>query len=279
MTIAVTCNLADGVVMGVDSAVTIENPSGQSRIFGDGEKLFTLWDRPIAVSVWGLGSLVQRTIGSYISEFEKTNNGAKEAPLLEDVATALWKFMNLKYRESLAGLPPGPDRDALMKNPDQRRTLGLMVGGFSQDAYLSEAWEVQAAQDDPSRGVSCAASQGFFGAAWRGMTEAITRFIKGMPASYPDELYGTMLAHYGLKPDPALEKQLTDRIASWEYRIQFGGMPLQEGVDFVRFLLDVMINHSRFVEGAFGCGGPVRIVVVKAMGVEWVVSPKFRTSH
>ena len=54
---------------------------------------------------------------------------------------------------------------------------------------------------------------------------------------------------------------------------------LQEGVDYVRFLLDIMINHSRFVENAFGCGGPVRIVVVQNDGIQKVTSHPFRITH
>jgi hypothetical protein len=39
-------------------------------------------------------------------------------------------------------------------------------------------------------------------------------------------------------------------------------MPLQEGIDHVRFLLDVVIGYYRFAVGAPVCGGATRIAVV-----------------
>lgn len=33
MTVAVSCNIADGVILGVDSAVTLNDPSGVLKVY------------------------------------------------------------------------------------------------------------------------------------------------------------------------------------------------------------------------------------------------------
>ena len=79
VTIAVACNLADGVVMGVDSAITIHGivklpdggqQSGIMKVYNDAEKLFPLFDLPVGIASFGLAQLELRTIQSYVREFE-----------------------------------------------------------------------------------------------------------------------------------------------------------------------------------------------------------------
>lgn len=273
MTIAVACTLADGVIMGVDSAVTLQYPTGApQRIYADGEKLFTLWSRPIAVATWGLAAIQARTIGSYISEFEARVDEATSPDKIEDVARELWKFLNGKILGAIAGANPP-------LAPDQRRLLGLLVGGFSRGGYLPELWEINAQQDDEPKALGCIAAPGAFTAVWRGLGEGISRYVKGASLADISKLYDMVLDHHGLKSDAALEDKIIEKIDEWQYTFSFNGMPLQEGVDYVRFLLDIEINTSKFVDGAYGCGGPVRIVVVRNQRVQWVANPTFRITH
>ncbi len=66
-------------------------------------------------------------------------------------------------------------------------------------------------------------------------------------------------------------------VQSAEYIIPFDGMPLQEGIDYVKFCLDIMINQTKFVIGAPTCSGNVRIAVVRQdRGVEFVVNNQLR---
>ena len=39
MTVAVSCSLADGVILGVDSAVTISDPRGILKVYENAEKV------------------------------------------------------------------------------------------------------------------------------------------------------------------------------------------------------------------------------------------------
>ena len=75
---------------------------------------------------------------------------------------------------------------------------------------------------------------------------------------------------------PRLGALIESTVAPFEYQVPFAAMPLQEGIDYVKFLLDMMILQHRFVMGAPTCGGPVRIAVVrKQEGFKWVSSRGF----
>ena len=49
MTVAVSCSLADGVILGVDSAGTISDPRGILKVIENAEKLFQLVDKPVGL--------------------------------------------------------------------------------------------------------------------------------------------------------------------------------------------------------------------------------------
>jgi hypothetical protein len=42
MSVAVLCNLSDGLIIGADSAITVRDADGIQKVFEDGEKLFQL---------------------------------------------------------------------------------------------------------------------------------------------------------------------------------------------------------------------------------------------
>src|SRR5437879_2866980 len=97
MTIAVSCNLSDGVVLGVDSAVTIPTPTGGvGKVYENAEKLFQLGSRPIGIAVFGLGTLGNRSLGSYIREFEVRNPGGlvTGTGTVEQIVEALRTFLH-----------------------------------------------------------------------------------------------------------------------------------------------------------------------------------------
>jgi hypothetical protein len=56
VTVAISRNLSEGVVLAVDSAVMLPDPGGGvMKIYENAEKLFQLADRPIGVAVSALG--------------------------------------------------------------------------------------------------------------------------------------------------------------------------------------------------------------------------------
>src|SRR5205814_2305946 len=74
MTVALTVNLSDGVVFGVDSAVTLPSSAGkETTVYDDSEKLFPLGRLSVGVATYGLGAMGARSIGSYLREYEVTD--------------------------------------------------------------------------------------------------------------------------------------------------------------------------------------------------------------
>jgi hypothetical protein len=58
LTVAISCNLSDGVNLGVDSAVTAPSPDGGvMKVYENAQKLFQVGERPIGVATYGLGVL------------------------------------------------------------------------------------------------------------------------------------------------------------------------------------------------------------------------------
>ena len=70
MSVAVTCNLSDGLILGVDSAVTISSGQGVSKIYENAEKIFQLGGKRVGIAIYGLAGFGERSIGSFIREFE-----------------------------------------------------------------------------------------------------------------------------------------------------------------------------------------------------------------
>jgi hypothetical protein len=273
MTIAVACNLADGIVLGSDSAITIlgavRTPQGDRegvlKVYNDGEKLFPLYKLPIGIVTYGLAQLKQRTIESYIREFEHTQNkGDLAEGSVKDIANELWKFFHQKYQEAFAAALeqkagiPFDEVDASI-----RPKLGFIIGGFSHSEYLSEMWEVTVHSGSIDDGVQQIRAPGKFGANWRGEIGGVRRFHKGFSFGYLDAVIKAILEHHDVQMTDELRQKIQSIIDQAEYAIPWEGMPLQEGIDYVKFCLDIMINQTKFVVGAPTCGGNVRIAVIQ----------------
>ena len=91
MTIAVACNLAEGVVLGVDSAVTLGDSVTVLKVYENAEKLFQLGKKPIGIATFGIAAIGARGIGSYIREFEllDPNSVVSQPSTVKDVVEAL----------------------------------------------------------------------------------------------------------------------------------------------------------------------------------------------
>lgn len=290
MTIAVACCLADGVVMGADSAITIhgtiESSDGQPQtgvlqVYGDAEKLFPLFDNlSVAIVTYGLAQLGKRTIQSYIREFENQYK-VDTNPVtwnLEQLSRNLWEFFRKKYRDIFSEpilQQTGKNLEEL--NTDDLPQLGFMVGGFSTGQDLPEIWEIIVSESSQEKGVIQLREPGNFGSNWRGQIEGVRRFHKGFSFPELDRIIEILLKYFGGQMNDEIHQQIIKVVQSAEYIIPFDGMPLQEGINYVKFCLDIMINQSKFVIGAPTCSGNVRIAVVRQdCGVEFVANHQLR---
>jgi hypothetical protein len=107
LTVVVSCNLSDGFVLAVDSATTVPAiGGGVAKVYENAEKLFQLDDRPIGVATYGLGALGNRSIGSYLREFEARDPGGVVTAHndLGEVVEALREFFFTYYQQTVVPL-------------------------------------------------------------------------------------------------------------------------------------------------------------------------------
>ena len=270
MTVAVSCNLSDGVVLGVDSAVTLSAPGGSvAKTYENAEKLFQLGDRSIGVAVFGLATLGNRSIGSYIREFEvKDPQGVVSGDTsIEEVAKTLHEFLFDRYKQTVVPALEKSLKKSFDDIPRQQcPVLGIVAGGFSAKEYLSEVWEISI----PGKVVQ-RRDKGQFGGNWFAEFKPIQRYFKG----YDTALLQNILKYFKeLHGKPLSADQLAEfrkLVGRHEYQVPFSAMPMEEGVCHVRFLVDLVINHFRFTFGAPVVGGRVRIGKVSYRGEKFEI--------
>jgi hypothetical protein len=271
MTVAVSCNLSDGVALAVDSAVTLPDASGGViKVYENAQKLFQLGDRPIGIAVFGLGALGSRSIGSYLREFETLDpNGVVSGRTsLQDLVEALRDFLLTSYMAQVAPVlerQHGTRFDELA--PTQIPVLGVVVGGFSDGAFQSEVWEISVPLHSTTDSATCWRQQGDFGTNWFAMFGPIARYMKG----YDPELLGEVIdyvvsARGGLLLDPQESAHLQGILNSHEYQIPFALMPIEEGIEHTRFLAELVVSHHRYAVGAPVVGGRVKVGSVTYRG-------------
>ena len=297
MTIAVCCTLADGVIVGTDSAITVmgttQTPQGVRqgvlKVYNEAEKVFGFHidvakdlRLPVGLVTFGLATLGNRTIESFVREFEIKNPAPDLKKLtMEKLCRKLHEFFREKYVELLTEALKVQGK-TLAEIPPEQRALAMFVGGFSPEAPLPEAWQVNVHLDEKAGGVTRVRAPGEFGSNWGGQFTGVFRFHKGYDQQAIEAVLNALVAEYKMI-DPANAEQVKKvtalaegALSPFEYQVPFAAMPLQEGIDYTAFLLDIMILQHRFVIGAPTCGGRVRIAVIrKHEGFQWVAGQRF----
>ena len=283
MTIGVAANLSDGCILGADSAIIItgkaELPGGEQdgvlKIYDHGEKVFQLSDLPIGVMVFGMATIGPRTIESYIHEFEaeEASGQALATRPLGEIAEQLGSFLQERYNEIVRpGLAPELKLNSRHIPANKIPQLGVVLAGYSLREPLSEVWEVHVSSVEKNPASQCIRPQGEFGTNWFGQHDAITRFIKGVDPLLIDEIVDYLTQRYEIGPGDNELKLRMGLIASrHEYHIAFDAMPLMQGIEYVRFVLDMAINQHRFVIGAPACGSNPRIAVITRKGFKEIL--------
>lgn len=265
MTVAVSCNLSDGVALAVDSAVTVPDASGEgvAKVYENAQKLFQLRGRPIGIAVFGLGTLGSRTIGSYVREFETLDpNGVVSGEnTLAEVVEGLRAFFMQRYQAEVVPLLEKHHDMPFAEIPREKvPVLGLVVGGFGAGAFLSEVWEVLIPIHEQAGSAAQRRAPGNFGSNWFAMFDPIRRYIKGFDPKLIDQLVGYFVAKRGGQAlDPQETAEVQQLLAGFEYQVPFAAMPMEEGIRHTRFLAELVVSHHRYAVGAPIVGGAVRV--------------------
>jgi len=274
MSVAVSCNLSDGVVLGVDSATTLLAPEGVVKVFENTEKLFQLGARPIGIATFGIGAFGARSIGSYVREFETVNPNdiVAEQNELKDVVEELRRFFMDVYDENIIRpfeKQKGQKFDSVPLT--QQPGFGLVVGGFSVNQWLSEIWTVYLPRHATVGSAENTRKRGEFGTNWYASFNPIGRYIKGFDPQLLDEIGAYFEKLLGRELADVEKQEIVELVNKHEYPIPFAGMPMEEGVAHTRFLVELVINHHRYVAGAPIVGGKARIGKVTYKGEKFQI--------
>lgn len=275
MTVAASCNLSEGVILGVDSAVTMPGKDGGvANVYENAEKLFPLGERPIGIAIFGLAVMGGRSLGSYLIEFETKdpNNVVSAGNSISDVVEELRSFFYQKYQSELVpSLERSLEKEFEEMDPNEIPSFGLVVGGFSHGQYLSEIWEILIPHNSQPNSATQKRSPGTFGTDWFAMKEPIKRYIKGADERMLNEIFTYLQNQCGLSLDDQEWQDILGIIEKHEYHITYDAMPLAEGVEHTRFLIELVINHHRFAVGAPVVGGKAQIGKVSYRGHEFEI--------
>jgi hypothetical protein len=277
LTVGVSCNLSDGVILGVDSAITIADSKTIYKVYENAEKLFQLGEKPIGIATFGLGGIGGRSIGSYVREFEvmNPNNVVKNHnSSVKSVVEELRTFFQQQYQKTVV---PAVEKETKKKFEEildnEKPVLGLVVGGFSGGSYLSEVWQILIPFNNNPNSATNVRKEGDFGANWFSLFIPICRYMKGFDPSLIDELIGyfSKTLGGGIPLNAEENKAILNIMSKYEYQVPYGSMPIEEGIAHVKFLVEMTINHHRFSIGAPVVGGKARIGLVTYKGKEFQI--------
>lgn len=276
MTVAVSLNLSDGVILGVDSAVTITHASGKGilKVYENAQKLFQLAEKPVGLATFGMGGIGARSIGSYVREFEilDPNNVVTKPSSMKDTVEELRSFFLKKYHSLVVPQIEAQTKKKFKEIPrNQKPVLGFAVGGFSHGEYLSEVWEVIIPFHQTTNSATRLRKQGEFGGNWFALNEPIFRYVKGYDRRLLNELKNYFKQVRGSNFTRQEELAITKILQKYEYPTPFIAMPLEEGVAHVKFLVEMVVHHHRFTIGAPIVGGKVHIGLVTYKGEKFQI--------
>lgn len=284
MTLCVAVTIADGLVLGADSMTMLRDPeTDTTKHYPNAEKVFELPNLPIVAMTYGLGAIGRRSIGTLIDEwavsrpvFEKGEYTVHN--VAEDLGNFIFKA-HRQYREAIerdvtrrqdaALASPASGQPKAEYNPSDW-TTGLVVGGYQPGSYFPwlYSWE-EPERDGVAAGLACVREhEGDRGADgpepgvdYWGDTVALDRIYRGLDPLLLQDV-GTLL-----RPDSA--DGLGKALERQRWRVLFDGMPLQDAIDFAKFLLDLGCNFRRFSQDAPQIGGDADIVAVTRTRVFW----------
>jgi hypothetical protein len=259
MTIAIVLKVGDGVVLGSDSASTFYDEKGSwNNSYFNAEKLFNLVKGlPVGAVTAGLGSLDGRSINSLAKDLRRLlcDQDKPEWYLnpdkytIADVADRMKKFFFEKYYQPAFGSLPD----------DKAPSLGFLVGGYGAGESKSEIWSIDIQKTCT---VECKADQSVSGVTWKGMPEALNRLVRG----YSPAVFLALVKQGVPEAEAAafLETIPVDPLAN-------PGMPLQDAIDLVHYLIEVTNGFVRFAPGAPAVHPPIDLAAITPYeGFRWV---------
>ena len=248
MSLGVVIKGPEGVVLAVDSRVTLEARIGdQSPLpvnFDNTSKLLTFL-KPhdyVGAVTYGEAVVGQRTAHSLIPEFEQ-NVLTKEKGRLNilNYAKKLSNFFMNRWKESMLQEYRGPG-------------MTFIVGGYNEkDAYGSVyVFGIPKSPNPEPRN-----PEGF-GMTWGGQLQIATRIIHGCDPNFLNIIRSTL--NLNTQQVNKIREELKKKL---EFPIPYSVLPLQDCVDLAIFLIRSTMTAQRLAVGIRGVGGPIDVAIIK----------------
>ena len=247
MSIIASVKVHDAIVLGSDSMTTISglDEAGQTVVvqnYHHAQKVHQLSPN-IGVGTSGVGNVGPRSINSVIEQFARQEQENLGRMTLANAAGALLQHFCGAYAELDIEAPE----------------LGALIGGYGPDDELAEVWEFNLARDKEPQLVNEGTT---FGASWRGISLPFTRIYQGIDPRLTAKL------------QELTEEDITPLVEEVRCTFVFDGMPVQDAVDLVVFMLRTTINIAKFEPGSPSCGGPLWVAAItKKDGFRWIQKP------
>lgn len=264
MTIAVTIQVADGMVFAADSTSTISDGAGGIiNTYDNANKVVNLCKgRPIGIMFWGMGAIGPASMSTLAKDLRRRLSGLDpdhhdwkldgDSWSVHQVAEQVKKFFyDEHYQTHYAG---------------GGSSGGIAIGGYTPGKVLPERYELQIDQAGQCNGPEDEGNGADHALNWRGQTDALTRLVQGFGEDLPDAL----ITGLGLQ-DAHIDGAMNVLASHLQRSPVHPAMPIQDAVDLADFLVETTKNWVRFQAGAPTVGGPTEIAAItKHEGFNWV---------
>lgn len=251
MTIIVGAATPEGLVLAGDSRTTIGNEEHHRIMSDNAQKIFEVSGMGIATYGWAF--LGDDTIAGVMDQFA-AHIFDIDWEGVEAFAQLLGEFFQQAFEDHLETLELEWDEE------EMGYPLGFLVAGYGADG-IGAIYQVLMPYEGEVELLSTT-TQG--GTMWRGQTDVIRRMIKGIDWPGVAAL------------DIELEDGQLQQLQLLEYS-SLSPITLQDGVDFVSFLVRTTIDMQRFSDGTLanpgeipGCGGPLQVLAIERSRSIWV---------
>lgn len=270
MSVVLVVKVSEGLVLAGDSAATLSgrmrDPSGQEsqgilQTFYTAQKVLQVGDDfPIGVLTWGVPYIGVRTTESLVREWEHDNHWQSIDDFHKNHPER--KFSVKDCAEGLLAHLKGFFHDEYGEESEEVPGLGMVVAGYSEGDFFPEIWRFVVPEDSevhnqrPDRD-----GKPDFGASWFGITEPIVRLHFGR-----DELVPKLISEKFSIP----EKDVHDALLPLQYTVPFAQMPLQDAIEYARYLMSVVIGRFKFVIGPELVGGAIDLAAITQRDFMWI---------
>lgn len=267
MTIAIALQVHDGVVLASDSAATLTDPTKTGpesvlNVYNNANKIFNFRKGfPIGGVIYGMGSIGASSIATLAKDLRQRFSGQDKKHLnweldpekftVEEVITRAREFLFEEHFKPLGAKATGVQ-------------FGLIVGGYSAGAQLSEIWSMEISNSD------CAApqlvmGQGVSNCYAGGDPDVFIRLANGHGAALGPALLKAGVDQANL---PAMIAVIEEELA---VSLVEAPMPIQDAIDLAEFFVSATATFTKFKRGAATVGGPVEsAAITKHEGFKWV---------